>query len=432
MRKYLIYIVFFLGVGLVVGYLMHLDPGYVLLSFNGYRIETSIWAAAILFILLFFPLHILLSFYMKLRVPKLRGWNRNRLAKRARQMTNKGMLAFAQGNWKSAQKLLTNSAPRADTTVINYLTAARAASEQGQIKQSEELIRKAHQVSSNDDIAVNLTHAELQYERGQNEQCLATLLRLQKRVPHHPQVLKLLKLVYTQLEDWEQLSRLLPVLEKQNVITRDNLKSLEVNATLSLLSKVKTDSLRQDSTQKVVERLKEAWSNLPTKLQKHPDIIHAYAEHIISLGKPEDTEMILQSGIKQIWDDRLVRMYGLIEGKDPIKQLLIAEYWLKERPNSGVLLLTLGRLALRAKNWVKAQEYLEASVKLHRDFDAYAELCRLFAAQGKLDQCVKYFQQGVEKELPLLPLPENHAKKESDNTANSSEKPMSEHNPVNH
>ena len=405
MRKYLLVLVIFLGVGVFVGYLMHLDPGYVLVTFNGSRMETSVWTAGILLILIFFPLHILLAFYLKIRMPKLRGWNRNRLAKRARQMTNKGMLAFAQGNWGQAQKLLSNSAPRADTTVVNYLTAARAANEQGNVDQAEELIRRALQESSTDDLAVNLTHAELQLERGQHEQCLATLLRLQKQVPHHHKVLKLLKSVYTALEDWEQLARLLPTLEKQKIISAKELDQLERNSGLSMLSKVKSDAQRLDVQGQVVEKLQEAWKRLPPKLQRHPDVVFAYAEHLVSAGGSSAAESFLQANVKQMWDDRLVRMYGLIEGKDPTKQLLIAEYWLKERPNSGILLLTLGRLALKVKNWTKAQEYLEASVKLHRDFDAYAELCRLFAAQGKPDECVKYFQQGVEKELPVLPLP---------------------------
>ena len=61
---------------------------------------------------------------------------------------------------------------------------------------------------------MGITQAQLQLARNQLEQCLATLLELRKKDPHHPFVLKLLHQVYLRLQDWQQLALLLPELKK--------------------------------------------------------------------------------------------------------------------------------------------------------------------------------------------------------------------------
>ena len=84
---------------------------------------------------------------------------------------------------------------------------------------------------------------------------------------------------------------------------------------------------------------------------------------------------------------------------------MVAEGWLKERPNDADLLLALGRISLQLRAWAQAREYLEASLRLRRSADAQAELGRLCAAMGDGERGAELLVQ-AQGSLPDLPLPE--------------------------
>ncbi|MDX5299279.1 MAG: heme biosynthesis protein HemY, partial [Gammaproteobacteria bacterium] len=65
-------------------------------------------------------------------------------------------------------------------------------------------------------------------------------------------------------------------------------------------------------------------------------------------------------------------------------------------------------LSLRNQMWGKAREYLEASLKLQRNRETLAELCRLTAHQGDHEATSRYLMQGLldSTSLPDLPMPQ--------------------------
>jgi hypothetical protein len=69
------------------------------------------------------------------------------------------------------------------------------------------------------------------------------------------------------------------------------------------------------------------------------------------------------AALKRKYDSHLARLYGLVRGSDPARQLQTAEGWLKEHPADPSLLLTLGRLCLQNSLWGKARDYLESSLR---------------------------------------------------------------------
>jgi Uncharacterized enzyme of heme biosynthesis len=147
--------------------------------------------------------------------------------RRARRQTTRGLLALAEGNWGRARKLLEAGANKADTPLINYLSAAEAAHELGDDEEADVLLRKAWESTAGSDLAVGLTQAKLQLSAGKLEQALATLLRLRRKSPNHPFVLKQLSNAYIALEDWQALSELLPELRRQAVMDDESLNQLE-------------------------------------------------------------------------------------------------------------------------------------------------------------------------------------------------------------
>lgn len=407
MKRAILIALFMLVCGALVGVAMQYDSGYVRLSYANYLIETSIWIAALI-ILAAFTLLLILWRLVRFLVATALGrthWMSSLSHSRAQRKTTQGLLSYAEGNWKKAQRYLTSAAPKSELQLINYLAAAQAASEQGLERESDELLKKAYESTPGSEFAVGITQAQLQLARNQLEQCLATLLDLRKKAPHHPFVLKLLNQVYQRLQDWQQLALLLPELKKYQVVKPEDLKPLERMTWLNLLEQAAEEARRKP--QGDVESLNLVWDRLPRSMREDDTVIGAYAEHLARLGHEAQAETVLRKVLRNHWSDLLVNLYGRVQGANVAEQLTTAEGWLKDHADNPALLLALGRLCLRNELWGKARDYFEASLKRKRTRETYAELCRLMAHLGYHEQSSQYFIQGLLQDsgLPDLPMP---------------------------
>lgn len=356
------------------------DPGYVHIRFADWRIEANVlvFIGAILLVMA------LIAFISKLLRRTLgigigvQSWLRNHNQRRASKKTDAGLLAYLEGNWSEASKLLRSSATHASTPVVNYIAAARAANENGDSKAAQQLLQKAYEETDDSEFSVGLAKAQLELEQDELESSLATLVRLQSIKPEHPFVLKLLAKVYTRLEDWKQLLQLMPELRRRaSTSDKKELRALEEQAWHHVFSQRADELERQNRQSEAPDSLAKHWRQLPDNLRFQPDIIDAYASQLIRLNFHAEAETLLRKMINKDWSDQLVARYGCAHGKDLDEQLLQAEKWLKERPANPTLLLSLGRIAMRKQDWGKAQEYLQASLKQEASQDVYAELCRL-------------------------------------------------------
>ena len=385
--------------------MISIDPGYVRVSWGNYLIETSVWIAIILSASIFFVIYLIIKSWkgVKNSTGGAGRWLLSTGGQRARKKTTRGLLELAEGNWKRAQKHLSVAAPKAETPLINYLAAAQAAYEQGNEKDTEILLKKAYESTPGSDLAVGITQAQLQLGSNQLRQCIDTLLKLRKKSPQHPFILKLLKTAYYKLEDWHQLSLLVPELRRQRVAEAHELDELERETWINLLAQTSDEIRRQSGSSQNTEQLNQHWDRLPSSMRKDSTIIYAYADHLASLGEQTQAVTLLRKVLQNHWNDQLIELYGKVCSNDLEKQLLIAENWLKERPNNETLLLALGRLSLRNELWGKAKEYFEASHRIKKTPQTYGELCRLAAHLDEHQQSSEYFMQGI---LDLVGLPE--------------------------
>jgi HemY protein len=118
---------------------------------------------------------------------------------------------------------------------------------------------------------------------------------------------------------------------------------------------------------------------VPRRLLHNADLVLAYASRLHLLGEEDEAEALLRATLKKNWDDRLVALYGQLQGK-VAAQLATAEDWLRERDRNPVLLLALGRLAMRNSLWGKARGYLEASIGSAPTIESY-QLLGMLAEQ---------------------------------------------------
>ena len=406
MRRLFVGILIALTIGAGFVWSVGTDSGYMLIAWGGKTIEMSVWTAIIIFFtsgwLLYFSVRVWRHTWHFPRF--IGGWFDSRNLRLNHSRTTRGMIAFIEGHWRRARKLLVKVAEGSDSPLLYYLMAARSSHQLGETKEMEYYLRRAAESTDGADLAVGLTQAEMQLADGQLEQCLATLIRVRGVSAEHPGALKLLVSVYRGLGDWEQLRQLLPNLKNAQILSDADLVGLQVEVYAQVISAV---TLHEEDGAAGIEA---SWQLVPKTLRFNPALVKAYASALINVGNYDKAEAALHSALRKNWDEELIRLYGLVPSSDPQKQLIVCEAWLRERNNSAPLLLTLGRVSLANQLWGKARDYFEASLSFKASAEVYAELGRLTAHLGEADKSVRYFQQGLfssTNQLPKLPMPQS-------------------------
>ncbi len=412
MKKLFIFLLIFLVAGAWLGQMMVQDPGYVLLAYKQTTVETSLWVLLLLLIVAFALGHWLLNLISGLRLPgnKVRSWNSRRNQRLSQRKSLKGMVALSEGNWWKAQRYLSQAAERSELPAINYLAAARAAHEQGDNSGTDALLNKARAATPQAEVAIGLTQAQFQLERGQLEPCLANLINLRRQAPKNTQVLRLLQQVYLRLEDWLALIQLLPELKRQHVLNEEQLAELEQQCHLQRLQQSLTTLPSEADEQEQLRVLSRSWQAVPQHLLRDPALVRRYSELMRQIGAEAEAEQVLQDLIKRKWDSTLVEVYGTLAGKDPHKQLETAKGWQKKHPDCAELELTLGRLSMRNELWGQAINHFERSFELNPQVETFGELQRLLQHLGETERASQLMQANfsrVAPQLPALPLPEN-------------------------
>ena len=398
----LILIALLLGVGIVA--VIETDPGYVLIAYGNYTVETSLWVGILVLALFTLGVYLILRLFRRLLggQESLAGWIGGRRARASSKLTTRGLISFIEGNWIRARRQLLRGAKNSEAPLINYLMSARASYRLNEPDKMREYLGAAEDAEAEAGIAVELTQAELRLHSGKYEQALATLVRARRNAGRHPYVLDLLHRAYYGLKDWPELVTLLPELKKYKVRSPEALEDLEREVHTEML----TASARADESG---EALRHAWQKMPAALKQDASVLSKYIELLVQGGHHAAAEKVIPRALKQNWDSRLVREYGSVQGRDSARQLTQAESWLPAHTDDAQLLLCLGRLAAREKLWGKARDYFESSYRLERSAEVCAELGRLLVALGEPKVAAAYFREGLqlkETGLPDLPMPE--------------------------
>ncbi|WP_462401674.1 heme biosynthesis HemY N-terminal domain-containing protein [Pseudomonas sp. Marseille-QA0332] len=408
MKRVYLLAVIAIVVAAALGIAIAKHSGYVLIAYGGFRYQSGLWAA--LGLLLAVVLLALLVRYLVGLVLVSSGvvnpWSRRNRSRRTRLAIEQGQLDLAEGRWASAQRHLQRAAEAERQPLLFYLGAARAANELGRREDSDSLLERALERQPQAELGIALAHAQLQMDRGDNEQALETLQAMQARYPGNTQVLRLLQRLHVSRGDWPSLIHLLPELRKHKVLSASELAELEQRAWGQNLTLAST---RGTDTQAARQSLEAAWQALGSAQRQEPQLLLAYAEQLRQMDAQTDAEQVLRTALKRQYESHLARLYGLVRGEDPARQLQFAEGLLKEHADDPGLLLTLGRLCLRNQLWGKARDYLESSLRVQRNPETCAELARLLASLGETRRSNQLFEEGLgllDERLLTLPLPE--------------------------
>lgn len=382
--------------------------GYVLIAWKGLRYESSLWVFLLLLLLAWLLLRGLRGLIRLSLVSGglLNPWSRRQRGRRQQLAADKGLLDLIEGRWERAVRHLSLAAEGERQPLMYYLGAARAAHKLGRMEQSEALLEQALRRQPQAELAIALTHAELQREQGDLDGALNTLQAMRERHPQHHQVLEQLQRTLVERGDWAALLELLPELRKGKVLQGEALVELERRVWIARLQAAGEQGL--DQGEAALQPLTGAWQQLSAAQRQDPELLLAYAGQLRALGAQEEAEEVLRKALKQGYDSRLVRLYGQLRGRDPARQLQTAEALLKQQPQDPLLLLSLGRLCLINGLWGKAREYFEISLEFSRSAETCAELARLLASQGDVARSNQLLQETLAlqgRSLPELPQP---------------------------
>lgn len=378
------------------------EPGYVLLAWGHWSVELSLALFGTLLILAFVLMYLLLRLVIRvwfapaditLRLGHAR-------AERARRRMLRGLVEYAEGHWSQAERQLIRGAPHSEMPLLNYLAAAHAAQRLQADDRRDRYLRLAIESAPKAEIAVELSQAQLQLERQQTEQALATLTHLREIAPNHAYVMRLLGKLYLELKDWGELERLLPRLRRSAQLNPERFQELEGRIIQGLFDRARE---RQD-----LSALKHAWEALPRKSRQRPELIDLYAEHLAALGETSTAERLLTRALDHQWNEELATRYGGVRGADSTRQLKQGEIWLNAHPHSAPLLLSLARLSATAQLWGKARRYYEASLSEQPSATAYFELGELLSRLEEPEKASECYRKGLQLAV------EGHAEPPSD------------------
>ncbi len=365
------------------------NPGYVLIVAPPWSVETSlavfVGLLGAVVIAAWLAWQLLHALWLTPR--EVSRWRSTRRRRQGRESLHAGLVSLAEGNWEKAEKQLLAALHDGDQPLLNYLAAAVCAQQQGQNDKRDDYLARAHAALPEARLAIGVVQAELQYATRQYERARATLTDLRVQDPKNPHVLNRLARLYRALRDWESLANLIPDLRRRKALPEPEVDALELE--------VHRELLRLSIPAAAADVLQRAWNAVPKALRHDPGIIAPYARQLIRQNQMDAGESLLASAIEREWNGELVRLYGTVRAANPAAQLETAEAWLQLHGEDPDLLLTLGRLALAARQPAKARPWLEQCASRGGNAECFAELSRLLEEAGDRDQALRFCRDAL-------------------------------------
>jgi len=358
------------------------DAGYVKMVWRGRVLQTSFIGLLLMLLVLYALIRMLVGLY---KMPRQLGEAvKDQNKKRAHKRLTQGMIDVSEGNFSQAEKRLTKAVGRSETPLLNFLNAARAAQAQGQSERRDKWLKKAYENTPEAAKAILLTQAELQLEADELEQSLATLQKLEELSPGHKQSLRLQAKLFERLDDWTELRKLIPRLQKFKAFNKKELDTLAVRANSELIELADSH-----------ENLEAAWKDLDKASKSSPELIASYANGLLGHQQGEQAQKVVTQALKKHWHEDLLDVYARLSGVDTNKRLVQVESWLKKRGESAKLLQVAARLSMKSELWGKARSYLESSLKLDPSAQSYHLYGDLLGAIGETHASADAYKQGL-------------------------------------
>jgi len=367
--------------------------GYALLVYPPYRIEVSLTLALLALVAGCAVLHALLRITAHtVRLPAyVAAYRRRSRSARGQVALRDAWQAFLEGRFGRSEKFAAKAYDLAESPALAALLAARSAHALRDPERRRLWLARAEGTPGASRSARLATEAELALDERRFEEARGILRELHASGPRHVATLRLLMRAEQGLQNWDEVLRLLRLLEKRGAIAPEPAAQLRITATIENLKKKALDA----------ESLAACWDRVPAADRVQPRIAAAAAQRFAALGACREAHVLVRAALEAEWSSELVALYAECPHEsDALERLEQCERWLKAHPRDAALLGTLGRLCAERGLWGKATSYLDASVSLQPSRAAHVALARVYERTGRDAEANRHYRAAADPALP--------------------------------
>ena len=349
------------------------DPGYVLIHFRGWRIETTVVGAVALLIAAWIAIGIVWWLLL---------WPFGALSRRRRRISQErlrdGLVALNEGRHVEAHRTLQRAAQYASLRSPALLAAADAAHRHGDTSRALETLDEAAQHAPE---AARIMRARILRENGRADEALQLLspgADAGKLPPAGWYEYALAALATGQPE------RARPALEP---LRKSDM--LGTAAYAELVDRVLGASLHAAPD---ASALQDLWKRTSRQQRQMPALLIAYAQRAAALGVAHDALDAIEDALKREWNADLVAVYAdATPPAEATTRLRAATRWLESHSHDDALLRALGTLSMRASDPRDAREYLVRALALKPSAKSWAALGDILSASGEAGDAVRCY-----------------------------------------
>jgi HemY protein len=375
------------------------SPGYVLVVVPPYRVELSVGLALISVAGLFAVGYLLLSAGSRLAgLPgEVREWRARGQRERGATALAAAMRAYLGGRFGKAKAHATEAMAAGTAPAVSAIIAARAAHELRRPDERDRLADEAARHDADDPTARLMAQAEWLSAEGHPEAALDVLGTLPAP---HTAALRLELGLRVRLEQWEAASRLIDRLAERDALSAADRKQHERHVASEGLKACSIDA----------ETARDAWQRMPERLRADRVVALTAARLLVLHGDAASARPIIERALDEEWDSALALQYSETAAQPPVApgeddlalRIARCEHWLALHPTDALLLLSLGRLSMRAGLLDKAQGHLEASLSIDPTYSAHLGLARLHEVLGHQEAAASHRAQALALALRAL------------------------------
>ena len=389
MARFSLYLVCGLVLGAVLVNAISQDPGYLLVTWGDWQLETSVWLAlSALLLSLVLLWFILRALRTTLKVPRaLRRWLGLRSARGAQRRADKGFAAFFEGHWDVAEKALKKGGAPDEQTLLHPLYAALAALHRGESARALALLEQAETEGLAPISLITLARAECHLKAGATNEAERSLEQLSASERKTPRA-KALRAEAAYLQrDWQPLTELLADVRRAGIAPDEQINVWERESWNALLSEA------DDAASTAVS----VWKRAPESL-KAPgqplwpallDILRRDAQADALQAQADALQKVLQERLQQHCEPATLEAVNGLPDKQLLKMKKAIQRW-RDEDSEGRCHAVLARIA-RIEGDAEAETGLWA--------DAHARHPSASHAAGWAD-CLRH--QGKEAEASAL------------------------------
>ncbi|WP_051378400.1 heme biosynthesis HemY N-terminal domain-containing protein [Derxia gummosa] len=383
--KGLFWFVILVAAGIGVGLLARLNNGNVVLLLPPWRVDVSLNLFVMALLGLFALFYALMRLVLNtLELPASVAAFRKRQREQAALDGLKGALqAYFEGRFARAERsaMLAQEVPGYGG--IAALVAARASQKMREFTRRDGWIERAA-TDPSVRTARLMTEVELLLEERRADEARELLGQLHASGARHVASLRLALQAAQQVDDWEEVLRLVRQLTKRDAIHPTVAAKTKATAYSALLARRGGD----------LAGLRNFWMSVPTDDQSIVEVAGPVARAVAALGDHRLAVQIVETALENRWDDRLLLAYAEVGSREGrLEQIQRAEAWLSTHPQDSTLFFALGKLCELEGLWGKAADYLERSLRLEKRVDALYAIGNVIAHAGDRDKACEIFRE---------------------------------------